>query len=283
VVDSVETLQGGDFSTSDYGYITVTCYHHYTTANTICAGGGDFDRIPGGTSPCPLTGTANNGATIIQDAAPHFDCFYRKNFGLNGVVDARQCGVWGDGADHTPSDGAALQTCLNLAAKILAGFPPNIVPVVNTGGGVILDNWGDITIPDNITLTCGGTSVTQANANDYRTPALSKAIVLDPTHVNETGQFPAAGYTIRLKGMNSALEGCTIEAGAGPTGIENPYSPSIWFPNCKPDSAAGTCDLDTCPHEQRQRRRVVLRLSTPCITAMSPQNTTPLSTYHSRE
>jgi hypothetical protein len=64
---------------------------------------------------------------------------------------------------------------------------------VNTGGGVILDNSTDIAPPANMALTCGA-SAFDTGSNDYRifknngnALNLAKAIVLDPTVINNAG------------------------------------------------------------------------------------------------
>ena len=88
-----------------------------------------------------MSGSGNsNFATIIQDHNSTGACWFRKNFGLNGIVDARQCGVVGDGA--TANDVYALINCMNLAAA-------NNIYRTFTGGGIILDDhtYGNITPP----------------------------------------------------------------------------------------------------------------------------------------
>ncbi len=136
--------------------VSVSCYHSVAT-NVICAGGGDFDGASCGSD-------VNNDATIIKDTVDNL-CYYRKNFGLNGVVDARQCGVFGDGVGQ---DAVALQKCLDLAKTYN-------IPVVSTGGGrvrddqVVPDGYGqDIKIPGGVTLSCGGDSALgQVSDNNY--------------------------------------------------------------------------------------------------------------------
>lgn len=137
-------------------------------------------------------------------------------------------------------------------ASQLNSVPPlsNGYWTVTTGGGVILDNTTNISILDNVRLSCGGTNITTAKDHDFRIPSaggsLSKAIVLDPTADNGTGN--PTGYTIQLAGRNSALIDCTIEAGAGPMNDDaypNPYSPSVWYPDCKPQSAPCNDDKPT--------------------------------------
>jgi hypothetical protein len=229
------TLKGG--AGNGESTVIVSCYYP-ASYNATCQGGGTFDSISN--SSCP---SLNNFVTVISTST---NCFYRRDFGLNGVVDARQCGVVGDGLPPSsitpthPDDADLLNKCIGIASTVSDSVPIR-VPVVNIGGGVILDNTDDIEIPDDMTLTCGGTSVSVAANNDYRIGgSLSKAIVLNPT----TAGDPAGPFTVRLTGRNSALVGCTVVAGAGPNGTENPYSPSIWFPDCKPDSATGSCELD---------------------------------------
>lgn len=239
----------GTYAAAKYEKLSITCYYPATIAK-VCAGGGDFDRISDTGLTCRQEA---DGAYIIQDgeSGTGTQCFQRQNFGLDGVVDARQCGVIGDGlpahgligdADFHPDDGARLNGCLTNAP------PKPIYHIVSTGGGVIRDDTGDITIGDDMTLTCGGRSVSAVNNNDYRildpvtlTKILSKAIVIDPT------DHAGTRYTVRLTGKNSALSGCTVEAGEGPVtgGIPaNPWSPSIWYPNCAPppDSTPVSCD-----------------------------------------
>ena len=95
VVASIREIQQATTwaGNQDYDYISVACYYGQTTGytidNSICAGGGDFDRLPSDDAKCFQQ--PDNGATLILDKDK--DCYFRKNFGLNGVVDARQCGV----------------------------------------------------------------------------------------------------------------------------------------------------------------------------------------------
>jgi hypothetical protein len=222
VVADVATLQAS--TTSPGAFITITCY--YSTTPT-CAGGGDFDRNLCGTD-------TDNGATIIQDNQTTKKCYYRKNFGLNGVVDARQCGVIGDGKPQGtghPDDAARLDTCLKLAAGQLGSS--YAIPVVNTGGGVILDNTMNVDVPENVELTCGGNDFSDVPDDDYRSLRdngnlnLSNGIVIDPSH------------TVSLDNQNSSLTGCNVEAGAGASNT-NPFSPSVWYANCKPGTSP--CD-----------------------------------------
>lgn len=216
-VDLLRTAPSG-YGAAQYAYITITCYHA-SSANSICAGGGDFDRIPVGTSPCDGT-DHDNKATIIRDVFGN--CFYRKNFGLNGLVDARQCGVTGDGSTD---DTTSLNNCINLAQSYKIG-------IVSTGGGVLRATSGSIQVVDNVELTCGdnmvGTDNSEGTRNDYRIfdknglPVLTNAIVIDPE------------YSLRLNGKNSVFSKCSLEAGSGNGNI---YSPSVWYPNC---DASGT-------------------------------------------
>jgi len=184
--------------------VTVTCYY-YSVSKAVCSGGGDFDN--GG--QCD-TGS-DNGATIIRDGGGN--CWYRKNFGLNGIVDARQCGIRGDGIDHSDlaaaklDDADLLVNCMNIAAA-------NGYYTVSTGGGVILDNEVNIAPPANMALTCGASGFS-SGGNDYRifkengnSLNLANAIVLDPTG---TG----GGFHVNLTAKNTTLFGCTVEAGAG--------------------------------------------------------------------
>jgi len=191
--------------------VSVTCYHAVTT-DSICAGGGDFDRILySPTDPnCFQRSGLDNGATLIQDSAGN--CFYRKNFGLNGIVDARQCGVYGDGLTHTPfSDETLLQNCLNVAANLAVLPLPNIAPVVTTGGGNVLIDSADLTIPANVGLTCGGDPGGQrpqlaqgGGATPYYT--LPKSIILNPAHkILRSANAHFFGCLIRPDWYNDSL------------------------------------------------------------------------------
>jgi hypothetical protein len=197
-------------------FANVGCY--YTTTAT-CAGGGDFDR---GASGCTDDGVLKIKVTSTGE------CYYRDNFGLNGVIDARQCGLHGDGVTD---DDTYLQKCLNLAGAL--GYPV----VVNSGGGVVVDNTADIVIPANVELTCGGSNASDLSGDDYRIKnnagnvQLTNAIVLDPRYKIS---MPSSGGP---NSKNSTFTGCTLEAGVGGSGIAYPniYSPSVWYPDCKPD------------------------------------------------
>lgn len=223
--DLNDTLVGHDWSAHDR--VTVTCYYPNTVGTSICAGGGDFDKGDN------CHGNITNYGTIIKDTGNN--CWYRKNFGLNGVVDARQCGVVGDGKPSSSShvdDADRLMKCLTQASD-------NGIPVVNTGGGAILDNLANIDVPQEIELTCGGNSLMDAPNDDYRLlkPStgklqLNNAIVIDPTN---NGPF-----SIVLDHSSSSLSGCNVEAGAGSTGA-NVFSPSIWYPSCDPGMTT-SCD-----------------------------------------
>ena len=125
VVDTIIDIETGDFSDAQYGKISVTCYYPGMIAHA-CAGGGDFDRSSLTGQPCR---NRADGATVINDneTGDSTQCFERKNFGLNGTVDARQCGVVGDGlpangvvgdANYHPDDGAVLVNCLNIASGL---------------------------------------------------------------------------------------------------------------------------------------------------------------------
>lgn len=205
MIDSIDDptngLKNRNLSTPAFAKISVTCYHSSLPAG-ICAGGGDFDRIlfDAVNPPCNAT-NLDNGATLIQD--DQHDCFYRKNFGVNGVVDARQCGVYGDGQTHSPSDGELLNACLQIAANLKAVKSPTPLTVVNTGGGIVLVNSGDLEIPSNVALTCGGPpggqrpqiTPSSGGATPYYT--LPSSIVLNPAH------------TIR-RDRNSLFENCIV-------------------------------------------------------------------------
>lgn len=228
VVSSIDKLAGAgsDYSAPQFSYISVTCYHEPLSAASICAGGGDFDQIVAKQSGCPST-LKSDSATIIKDSVGN--CFFRKNFGLNGIVDARQCGVYGDGAH--PTDAATLKNCMNIAAQ-------NGIYRVSTGGGVVLDDHsnpnsgGDYNIipPSGMELTCGGNNTGTAADDDYRIidknlkPVLTNAIVLDLRDCIELSQ------------NNTAFTHCNLLAGATggvPGGTTaNPYSPSVYYPSC---------------------------------------------------
>jgi len=215
---NADTLLGGHWGTSPniHDRVAVTCYYPDTVGTSICAGGGDFDKAN-------CHGDNTNFGTIIKDQDGA--CWYRKNFGLNGVVDARQCGVIGSGK-FTDQDAANLQNCLNLAKD-------NNIPVVNTGGGQIRDDaydsgtgtsGQDILVPGGVKLTCGGTAVGLVKNNDYR--SIQHAIIL------------AGGHTIRPKinsdpgmddGSSAKFDGCLIlRADNGGT---DTYAPSIFVPS----------------------------------------------------
>jgi hypothetical protein len=104
------TLYGGTWGT--HNQVTVTCYHP-SAPELICAGGGDFDK-----GSC--TSVSNNFVTVVKDGQGTGSCWFRKNFGLNGFVDARQCGVYGDGIHD---DGATLNTCLAIAGQRSRAIP----------------------------------------------------------------------------------------------------------------------------------------------------------------
>jgi hypothetical protein len=90
-------------------------------------------------------------------------------------------------------------------------------------------------------LTCGANAFDSSGA-DYRifknngsALNLAKAIVLDPTNTNSIG----APLFMDLTAKNTKLSGCTIEAGAGAPDPDthiypNPYSPSVFYPDCDP-------------------------------------------------
>jgi hypothetical protein len=97
-----QTLRGGTWPDA---YVTVTCYYGTGMPKSVCAGGGDFDRVDHTDMGC--SATTDNWGTIIKDHGGN--CFYRKNWKLSGVIDARQCGVVGDGI---ADDSTALAKCL---------------------------------------------------------------------------------------------------------------------------------------------------------------------------
>lgn len=248
IVDSTgshaaDTLIGRDLT--GVNQVTVTCYY-WASAGSVCAGGGDFDDA----GPCD-TGT-DNGATIIRSSTTSHHCWYRKNFGLNGVVDARQCGVVGDGlpaygtpnvtANYHPADGARLQQCMNIAASLsVPDGDQNPLSVVNTGGGVILDNTTQLQIPGGVELTCGATQPAGNGGNDFRVlnnnnkPNISNALAISP-QIPVTGSGPLTD-AILISGKGSSLRGCLVEASdGGADNLIDPYAPSVWYPQC--DSTA---------------------------------------------
>lgn len=109
------TLYGADFEDASpkVDRVTVTCYYPLGES-AICGGGGEFDLHDCGND-------TNNFTTVVREKTGEGQCWYRKNFGLNDVVDARQCGVRGDGIDlreflSTSFDDAdRLQACVGLA------------------------------------------------------------------------------------------------------------------------------------------------------------------------
>lgn len=262
VIDSIgvrgttdtSTLRGGTWSLAGQAKTSVTCYYP-GLVSAICSGGGDFDRaLSSDTTNCG-TGVNDNDGTIIKDAGGN--CFYRKNFGLNGVVDARQCGVIGDGADHSPkNDGELLNACLTLASTFLVPASQFGVRVVNTGGGVILDNTTDIAIPANVELTCGGNNAADAVDDDYRildkhgVLQLTNAIVLDPQHTISMPHVMSVSNSV-----NASFTGCILEAGVGTGDTPNTYSPSVWYPNC---------DHNATTEATRPPRRISTSAIIPC-------------------
>jgi len=176
VVPDIGTLKS---STSPLGpLISVTCYYNGTTSNNICSGGGDFDRA----TSCGTD--TNNDATIIQDSATPKNCYYRKNFGLNNVADARQCGIHADGMTD---DYALLASCLVVAAGLK-------IPVVSTGGGnVVLAGSTNLDIPSGVWLDCGGTSGGMREDNDYTLTGGITSVIAFPSTMSITGANDNAG------------------------------------------------------------------------------------------
>lgn len=207
VISDIDYLKHHDLSALADDFITVTCYD---AGAALCAGGGDFDKS--GTS-CMA-----DDATIIQDSIGN--CFYRKNFGLNGVVDARQCGVEGDDRDD---DHDALDKCLALASE-------QKIPVVNTGGGQVIIAGHDVTIPADVELTCGGYGTATRDNDDYRLiSGIPNVIVVDPDK------------TIAMPNPNSTFSGCNLLA--GDKGGDYPYSPAHFYPGCS-NTDYPECDDD---------------------------------------
>lgn len=237
-----DTLFGGNWS--GINQVTVTCYYP-SDDKAICAGGGDFDKHACGSDD-------TNFGTVIKDQDSN--CWYRKNFGLNGIVDARQCGVRGDGIDHSDlaaaklDDADLLVNCMNIAAD-------NGYYTVSTGGGVIVNNEIDLALPANVALTCGAKSFDAPGKADYRifkngstgNLHLAGAIVLSPIVNPTTGTSPS----VSLLNNGSGLSGCIIEAGTGGLGANgkflNPYSPSVFDPDCDPSygQTSQCVDLDS--------------------------------------
>lgn len=149
-----------------------------------------------------FTVSCSNGGLFFPDSVGH--CFKRTDFGIKGVVDARQCGVMGIGLTH--DDYNSLNTCLLLANAL--NFP-----VVSTGGGQVYDNTATITIPDGVTLDCG---------------------LGDPTTIRQNSDFTlASGFThvIAINGSytitgisNNAFSNCNVEVADGP------YAPATFVP-----------------------------------------------------
>src|SRR5690242_1679426 len=94
-VPSIGYVQSTDLSGNSN--IFVSCYYDPAVVPT-CAGGGDFDLVEVGSTCQALSA---DDVTIVKDGRTMGhggpDCFHRRNFGLNGIVDARQCGIVGDG------------------------------------------------------------------------------------------------------------------------------------------------------------------------------------------
>jgi hypothetical protein len=204
--------------------VTVTCYYGTAMAKNICAGGGDFDRVDHTDMGCG--GTTDNWGTIIKDHAGN--CFYRKNWKLSGVIDARQCGVVGDGiADDT----TALAKCLSLADS--ASNPPG-APIVSTGGGQVRIDSGNIAIPSGVTLSCGGGGpLGTVPSNDYRTA--QHAIWLWNDHTNSLNRFQITGANSNA--ASAGIDGCLILRSNG-TNSMTPfdYAPNKFLPGSLRDA-----------------------------------------------
>jgi hypothetical protein len=217
--------------------LNVTCYY---SGLSQCAGGGNFDA---GSPGC----TNDDGILFVYNSHAG-QCYQRRTFDINGVVDSRECGVVGDGfpaggsmpdGSAHPDDGALLQACLTAASNVG-------VPVVNTGGGVILDNTTLIVVPLNVGLTCGGGPGSGGNQNDFRITSdgvslnISNALVVAPQMlVNPDIQDAYKIYAaIVLKNGNSALRGCLVEVSDKDKNgnLIDSYAPSVWFPQCNSQS-----------------------------------------------
>jgi hypothetical protein len=212
------TLRGG---TSTQTNITVTCYYKSLSPNAICAGGGDFD----------LSGTtcSDNGATVIQVTA-NSNCYYRKNWGLNGVIDARQCGVYGDGVDD---DTSALNNCLMDALPDPTTSRPGY-SIVSTGGGRVLVKTGSINIPQGVTLSCAAkTAFGQLLNNDY-TKVQSAIWLVEDGSTNftiSTNSDPNRSTT-----GTAGIDGCLILRGTSSTTTPYDYSPTKFVPSSLRDA-----------------------------------------------
>lgn len=145
-----------------------------------------------------------NGGSQFSDGGGN--CFARTDFGVKGVVDARQCGVKGIGLAN--DDYAALTTCLNLAGAL--SFPN-----VSTGGGQVYDNTANIVIPFGVTLDCGLGDPTTIEPNSDFTLASGF------THVIA---YPSA-YSITGTNLgNISLTNCNLER------TDGPYAPATFAP-----------------------------------------------------
>jgi hypothetical protein len=207
------TLRGGTWNQTN---ITVTCYYKPASLNAICAGGGDFD----------LSGTmcSDNGATVIQVIANN-NCYYRKNWGLNGVIDARQCGIYGD---STHDDAQTLNNCLTYASSDFATSRPGY-SVVSTGGGQVLIKSQSITIPQGVTLSCGALgAISQTVNNDYTNVKSAIWLVEDP---GASGLTISTGNTLAhsITGV-AGIDGCLILRGTSSTTAPSDYSPTKFYP-----------------------------------------------------
>jgi hypothetical protein len=122
------------------------------------------------------------------------------------------------------------------------------IPVVNTGGGVIVDNAEDIVIPPNIELTCGGNNPSDASSDDYRIKDGSGNVQLTNAIVLDTRYKISMTHSGGVNSKNSAFTHCTLEAGVGTGSTPNPYSPSVWYADCIPTSTPTVpCSTDFTP------------------------------------
>jgi hypothetical protein len=222
VVSDVSTLQTATSSPGQY--LSITCYHPSAT-NVPCAGGGDFDRA----TSCGTD--TDNGATILQDSVATKNCYYRKNWGLNGVIDARQCGVYADGSHD---DTSVLNACMSLAAANSASSRPGY-SVVSTGGGQLLA-LSSIIIPQGVTLTCGARAAFgQIVNNDYT--GVQSAIWLR----EDSGGFSSQTISTNSSPTRSTtgfagIDGCVILRATTTASSPYDYSPTKFFPQSLRDS-----------------------------------------------
>lgn len=145
-----------------------------------------------------------NGGSQFSDGGGN--CFARTDFGVKGVVDARQCGVKGIGLAN--DDYAALNTCLLLANAL-------DFPTVSTGGGQVYNNTANIVIPPNVTLDCGQGNPSTVYPNSDFTLASGFTHVIAYPGAYNIGPGPLG---------NAALMNCQLER------TDGPYAPATFVP-----------------------------------------------------